>query len=219
MYSPMELLDILLHLDDFLLPVIQEYGTWTYGLLFLIIFIETGLVATPFLPGDSLLFIAGAFAGAGALDIVVLGPLLLVAAIAGDHTNYWIGRKIGDRVLAWDNRIIRPKYILSTQEFFERHGKKSIFLARFVPIVRTFTPFLSGVGRMHYLEFAKWEFLGSFTWVTLFVGGGYFFGNIPFVRDNLTLIIILIIAASFGVIGIEILRQHREQLAKRLRRF
>jgi len=212
------LLDVLLHLDDFLLPVIQQYGTWTYGLLFLIVFIETGLVVTPFLPGDSLLFVAGAFGGVGVLDIRVLLPLLLLAAVAGGHMNYWIGRRLGDRLLAWDNRIIRPKYIRSTQEFFERHGKKSIFLARFVPIVRTFTPFLSGVGRMDYLEFAKWEFAGSLCWVGLFVGGGYFFGNIPLVRDNLTLIIILIIAASFAVIGAGLLRQYRDRLSKRLRR-
>ena len=211
-------LDLLLHLDKFLFPVVQEYGAWAYGLLFLIIFVETGLVMFPFLPGDSLLFIAGAFAGAGVLDIRVLIPLLLVAAILGDHTNYWIGRRVGDRVLAWDNRLVRPQYVRSAQEFFDRHGKKSIFLARFVPIVRTFTPFLSGIGKMHYPEFAKWEFAGSVSWVLLFVGGGYFFGNIPIVRDNLTLIIILIIAASFVVIGVEVLRQYRERISKRLRR-
>ena len=218
MSSLIGLLDILLHLDDFLLPVIQEYGTWTYGLLFLIIFIETGLVVFPFLPGDSLLFVAGAFAGVGVLDIRVLIPLILLAAVAGDHANYWIGRHLGDRILAWDNRIIRPKYVRSTQEFFDRHGKKSIFLARFVPIIRTFTPFLSGLGHMNYIEFAKWEVAGSVTWVCLFVGGGFFFGNIPFVRDNLTLIIILIILASFAVIGVEVLRQYRDQISKRLRR-
>lgn len=212
------LLDLLLHLDEYLLPVVQQYGTWTYGLLFLIIFIETGLVATPFLPGDSLLFIAGAFAGAGVLDVRVLIPLLLVAAVAGDHANYWIGRLVGERVLAWDNRLVRPQYVRSAQEFFDRHGKKSIFLARFVPIVRTFTPFLSGIGKMHYPEFAKWEFAGSLCWVVLFVGGGYFFGNIPIVRDNLTLIIILIIGASFLVVGVEVLRQYRERLSRRLRR-
>lgn len=213
-----ELLDILIHLDEYLLPVVQQYGTWTYGLLFLIIFMETGFVVTPFLPGDSLLFIAGAFAGAGVLDVRVLIPLLLVAAILGDHTNYWIGRRIGERMLAWDNRIIRPQYVRMAQEFFDRHGKKSIFLARFVPIVRTFTPFLSGIGKMHYAEFARWEFAGSLCWVLLFVGGGYFFGNIPIVRDNLTVIIILIIGASFLVIGVEVLRQNREKLARRLRR-
>ncbi|HOV66956.1 MAG TPA: DedA family protein [Methanoregulaceae archaeon] len=218
MSSLIGLLDIILHLDDLLLPVIQEYGTWTYGLLFLIIFIETGLVVTPFLPGDSLLFVAGAFAGVGVLDIRILIPLLIVAAVAGDHVNYWIGRHLGDRILTWDNRIIRPKYVRSTQDFFDRHGKKSIFLARFVPIVRTFTPFLSGLGQMKYVEFARWEFAGTVTWVCLFVGGGFFFGNIPFVRDNLTLIIILIIVASFLVIGVEVLRQYREQISRRLRR-
>jgi membrane-associated protein len=212
------LLELLLHLDDYLLPVVQQYGTWAYGILFLIIFIETGLVIFPFLPGDSLLFIAGAFAGAGVLDIRVLIPLLIVAAVLGDHTNYWIGRRAGDRMLTWDNRLIRPQYVRSAQEFFDRHGKKSIFLARFVPFVRTFTPFLSGIGKMDYAEFAKWEFAGSVCWVLLFVGLGYFFGNIPVVSDNLTPIIILIIGASFVVVGIEVLRQHRDQLAKRLRR-
>lgn len=212
------LVDIVLHLDEFLLPVIQQYGVWTYALLFAIIFLETGFVVTPFLPGDSLLFVAGAFAGAGALDVRVLIPLLLAAAVLGDHSNYWIGRKLGERMLSWDNRIIRPQYVRQAQEFFDRHGKKSIFLARFVPIVRTFTPFLSGIGKMHYPEFAKWEFAGSLCWVLLFVGGGYLFGNIPIVKENLTLIIILIIAASFAVIGIGLLGEYRERIGKRLRR-
>lgn len=211
-------LDLLLHLDKFLFPVVQQYGTWAYGLLFLIIFIETGVVVFPFLPGDSLLFIAGAFAGAGVLDIRVIIPLLLVAAVAGDHANYWIGRRIGDRVLDWDNRLVRPQYVRSAQEFFDRHGKKSIFLARFVPFIRTFTPFLSGIGKMHYPEFAKWEFAGSLCWILLFVGGGYFFGNIPIIQGNLTLLIILIIGASFVVIGIGLLREYRERIGKRLRR-
>ncbi len=211
-------LDLLLHLDKVLFPVVEQYGAWAYGLLFLIIFIETGLVVFPFLPGDSLLFIAGAFAGAGVLDIRVLIPLLLAAAVLGDHTNYWIGRRIGERVLTWDNRLVRPQYVRSAQEFFDRHGKKSIFLARFVPFVRTFTPFLSGIGKMHYPEFAKWEFAGSLSWILLFIGGGYFFGNIPIVQGNLTLIIILIIAASFVVIGIGVLREYRERIGKRLRR-
>ena len=218
MSAVLGLLELLLHLDEYLLPVVQEYGTWTYALLFLIIFVETGLVVFPFLPGDSLLFIAGAFAGAGVLDIRVLIPLLVIAAVLGDHTNYWIGRRAGDRMLAWDNRLVRPQYVRSAQEFFDRHGKKSIFLARFVPIVRTFTPFLSGIGKMHYPEFAKWEFAGSLCWVLVFVGGGYLFGNIPAVSDNLTLIIILIIGASFIVVGIEVLRQYRDRIAKRLRR-
>ncbi len=212
------LLDLFLNLDEFLLPVIEQYGAWTYALLFVIIFMETGFVVTPFLPGDSLLFVAGTFAGAGALDIRVLIPLLLAAAVLGDHTNYWIGRLVGERVLAWDNRLVRPQYVRQAQEFFDRHGKKSIFLARFVPIVRTFTPFLSGIGKMHYLEFARWEFAGSLTWVLLFAGGGYFFGNIPIVRDNLTLIIILIIAVSFAVIGLGFLGEYRDRVRKRLRR-
>lgn len=213
-----ELLNVFLHLDEYLLPVVEQYGAWAYALLFLIIFIETGLVVFPFLPGDSLLFIAGTFAAAGVLDIRILIPLMLIAAVLGDHTNYWIGRRVGDKVLTWDNRLVRPQHLRSAQEFFDRHGKKSIFLARFIAVVRTFTPFLSGIGKMHYAEFAKWEFAGSLCWVLVFVGGGYLFGNIPVVADNLTLIIVLIIGASLVVVGIEILREYRDRIAKRLRR-
>lgn len=212
------LLDLLLHLDDYLLPIVQQYGAWAYALLFLIIFVETGLVIFPFLPGDSLLFIAGTFAAAGVLDVRILLPLLLVAAVLGDHSNYWIGRNAGDRMLAWDNRLVRPQHIRRAQEFFDRYGKKSIFLARFIAVVRTFTPFLAGIGKMHYGEFARWEFAGSLCWVLVFVGGGYLFGNIPAVADNLTLIIVLIIGASFVMVGVEILREYRDRIAKRLRR-
>jgi membrane-associated protein len=212
------LLDLLLHLDDYLLPIVQQYGAWAYALLFLIIFVETGLVIFPFLPGDSLLFIAGTFAAAGVLDVRILIPLLLVAAVLGDHSNYWIGRKSGDRMLAWDNRLVRPQHLRRAQEFFDRYGKKSIFLARFIAVVRTFTPFLSGIGKMHYGEFARWEFAGSLCWVLVFIGGGYLFGNIPAVADNLTLIIVLIIGASFVLVGVEVLREYRDRITKRLRR-
>jgi membrane-associated protein len=212
------LLDLLLHLDEFLLPIVQQYGAWAYAFLFLIIFIETGLVIFPFLPGDSLLFVAGTFAAAGVLDIRILLPLLLIAAVLGDHSNYWIGRRAGDGMLTWDNRLVRPQHIRKAQEFFDKYGKKSIFLARFIAIVRTFTPFLSGIGKMHYGEFARWEFAGSLCWVLLFVGGGYLFGNIPIVADNLTLIIVMIIGASLVLVGVEILREYRDRIAKRLRR-
>ena len=211
-------MDLLLHLDEYLLPVIQEYGVWTYALLFLIIFMETGFVVTPILPGDSLLFVAGTFAGAGALDIRVLLPLMIGAAFIGDQVNYWIGREIGERVLTWDNRLVKPQYVRQAQEFFDRHGKMSIFLARFAPIVRTFVPFLAGVGSMQYRWFVSYNIIGAVIWVLLFVGGGYFFGNIPIVRDNLTLIIILIIVVSFIAIGIGFIRDYSERIGKKLRR-
>ncbi|MEN6341514.1 MAG: VTT domain-containing protein [Methanospirillum sp.] len=206
-------LDILLHLDQYLLPVVQQYGTWTYALLFVIIFVETGLVVTPFLPGDSLLFVAGTFAAAGALDIRILLPLLMVAAFAGDQANYWIGRYVGERVLAWDSRLVRPQYVRSARAFFDRYGKKSIFLGRFIPIIRTFVPFLAGVGTMHYRWFVLYNALGAVAWVLLFVGGGYFFGTIPIVRDNLSLIIILIVVVSFAAISVGYLRERRWETA------
>ena len=170
-------------------------------------------MVTPFLPGDSLLFVAGAFAGAGALDVRVLLPLLMVAAFAGDQVNYWIGRYVGERVLTWDNRIVRPQYVRSARAFFDRYGKKSVFLGRFIPIIRTFVPFLAGVGTMHYRWFVLYNALGAVAWVLLFVGGGYFFGSIPIVRDNLSLAIILIIVASFAAIGVGYLRERGRETA------
>jgi membrane-associated protein len=203
------LLDILLHLDQYLLPVVQQYGAWVYAFLFLSIFPETGFVVTPFLPGDSLLFIAGAFAAAGVLDIRVLLPLLMLAAFAGDQVNYWIGRYFGRRILAWDNRILSPRYVHLAQTFFDRYGRKSVFLGRFIPIVRTVLPFLAGMGTMRYRWFVLYNALGVVVWVLLFVGAGYLFGTIPVVRDNLFLVIVLIIAVSFAAIGVEYLRERR----------
>jgi membrane-associated protein len=203
------LLEILLHLDQYLLPAVQQYGVWVYALLFLAVFPDTGFLVTPFLTGDSLLFIAGTFASGGALDIRVLLPLLMLAAFAGDQVNYWIGRYAGNRVLAWDNRIVRPQYVHSATAFFDRHGRKSVFLGRFVPIVRTFIPFLAGVGAMSYRWFVLYDSLGAVVWVLLFVGCGYFLGGLPVVRDNLALMIVLIIAFSFVVMGIEYLHERR----------
>jgi membrane-associated protein len=207
------LLDILLHLDQYLLPVVQQYGGWAYALLFFIIFMETGFVVFPFLPGDSLLFVAGTFAAAGVLEIRVLIPLLVLAAFAGDQVNYWIGRYFGRRVLSWNSRLVRPQYARSAEVFFERHGRASVFLGRFVPIIRTFVPFLAGVGAMRYRWFVLYNLLGGVAWVLLFVGAGYFFGSIPVVRDNLSLVIILIIAASFAAIGAGYLRGRHAQPA------
>lgn len=194
---------------EVLLPVVQQYGAWVYALLFLAIFPDTGFLVTPFLTGDSLLFIAGTFASAGALDIRILLPLLMLAAFAGDQVNYWIGRYAGNRVLAWDHRIVRPQYVHLARAFVDRHGRKSVFLGRFVPIVRTFVPFLAGVGTMRYRWFVLYDALGAVAWVLLFVGWGYFFGSLPVVRDNLALIIVLIIAFSFVVMGFEYLRERR----------
>ncbi|MEN6341104.1 MAG: VTT domain-containing protein [Methanospirillum sp.] len=203
------LLDIFLHLDQDLLSAVQQYGAWVYAFLFLSLFPETGFVVTPFLTGDSLLFIAGAIAAAGALDLRVLLPLLMLAAFTGDQVNYWIGRYVGNRVLAWDHRVVRPHYIRSAQAFFDRYGRKSVFLGRFVPVIRTVLPFLAGMGAMRYRWFVVYNALGVAAWVLLFVVGGYFFGSIPVVRDNLSLAIVLIIVVSFAAIGVEYLRERR----------
>jgi membrane-associated protein len=190
-------IDFILHVDVYLKDIIAQYGAWTYLVLFLIIFCETGLVVTPFLPGDSLLFAAGALAALGALNPVVLFVLLVAAAILGDASNYWIGKYVGPKVLHKENsRIFRKSYLDKTHAFFERHGGKSIILARFVPIVRTFAPFLAGVGTMSYGQFLLYNVVGAVVWVGLFVGAGYFFGNLPYVRDNFTLVVFAIVGLS-----------------------
>lgn len=196
--------DIILHLDKHLTVLIQTYGTWVYLILFLIIFCETGLVVTPFLPGDSLLFVAGAMAGAGALDVHALFALLVLASFSGDNTNYWIGRYLGPRVFSREHsRLLNPAHIERTQRFYEKHGGKTVILARFLPIVRTFAPFVAGIGRMHYRQFLFYSFAGGIFWIGSFVYGGYFFGNIPFVKNNLTAFILGIIVVSVlpGIIG------------------
>lgn len=185
-------IDIFLHLDLFLGDIIQQFGAWSYAILFLIIFCETGLVFAPFLPGDSLLFVSGAFAAAGAFQIIPLFVLLLVAAILGDAVNYWVGRELGEKFL----HRLKKEHVEKTQSFFERYGGKTIILARFVPIVRTIAPFVAGVGRMNYARFAMFNILGAILWVTLFVFAGYFFGNLPSVRDNFTLVILLVVFLS-----------------------
>lgn len=197
------LIDFILHLDTHLNLLIQQYGLWTYLFLFLIIYIETGAVVTPFLPGDSLLFIAGALSATGSLKVEILIPLLIVAAILGDHTNYWIGHRLGGRFLTGEHRLIKKEYIERTEYFFAKYGAKSIFFARFIPIVRTFIPFLSGIGQMNYRVFAGYEMAGSVAWVVVFVLGGFFFGNVPVIKDNLTVAIFLILAVSLGIALLE----------------
>lgn len=203
-----QFLDLVLHLDKHLTVLIQTYGTWVYLILFLIIYCETGLVVTPFLPGDSLLFVAGALAGLGALDVHGLFALLVVASFAGDNTNYWIGRYIGPRIFKRQrSRFFNPAHLTRTQRFYEKHGGKTLVLARFLPIVRTFAPFVAGIGHMHYPKFMFFSFSGSVFWIGFFIYGGYYFGNIPFVKNNLTLFILGIIVLSISPAIIGFVRQ------------
>jgi membrane-associated protein len=204
-----QLADLFLHLDTHLSQVIAQYGVWTYLILFLIIFCETGLVVTPFLPGDSLLFAAGTFAALGALDVRLLVPLLLVAAVVGDTVNYWVGAYIGPRAFEGNLRFLRKEHLDRTRAFYERHGGKTIILARFVPIVRTFAPFVAGVGTMSYPRFITYNVVGAVLWVGLLVLAGFFFGNIPVVRENFTVVILAIIAISVMPVVIEAVRGRR----------
>jgi membrane-associated protein len=191
------LLDIILHLDAHLLALTQQYGIWVYAILFLIIYSETGLVIAPFLPGDSLLFVAGALCGMGALQLEWLVPLLVLAAFSGDNTNYWIGRLVGMQLLKRASaRLIRREHIDKTHAFYEKHGGKTVILARFLPIIRTFAPFVAGIGMMHYRQFVLFSALGGVLWITSLSVAGYLFGNIPVVKNNLTLIILGIIIVS-----------------------
>ena len=187
-------IDLFLHLDEYLAKIISDYGTWTYGILFAVIFVETGLVVMPFLPGDSLLFAAGTFAALGSLNVWYIVGLLIVAAVLGDAVNYSIGHYLGER--AYNSKWIKREYLDKTHAFFEKHGGKAIFLARFVPIVRTFAPFVAGIGKMSYGYFATYNIVGGISWVLIFTLMGFFFGNIPFVKANFELVIIAIILVS-----------------------
>ena len=202
------LIDIILHLDVHLSAIITQYGVWTYGLLFGVIFVETGLVVTPFLPGDSLLFAAGTFAALGALNVWLLFLLLAVAAVLGDTANYWIGHYLGTR--AYNIKWIKREYLERTQHFFDKYGRKTIFLARFVPIVRTFAPFVAGIGRMSYPAFISYNIFGGITWVALFTFAGYFFGNIPFIRHNFSLVVMAIVLISIVPMIVEAIKAQRE---------
>ncbi len=202
--------DLFLHLDKHLLPVIQEYGSWTYLLLFGIVFCETGLVFTPILPGDSLLFAAGAFAASGSLSVWSLIATLTVAAILGDTVNYWVGYFFGQRLVnARRFRLIKPQHLAKTHEFFERYGGKTIIFARFVPIVRTFAPFVAGIGKMSYRRFMSFNVVGGVAWVLICTWAGYFFGNLPFIKKNFSLVILGIIFVSVLPAVIEFLRAWR----------
>ena len=207
-----KVIDIFLHLDKYLGVIIEQYQGWTYGLLFLVIFCETGLVVTPFLPGDSLLFAAGAFAAKGAFNVHLLALLLFIAAVTGDALNYWIGRTVGLKAFKEGDPgflrryFLRMEYYRRTEAFFEKYGGKAIVLARFVPIIRTFAPFLGGVGKMSYPRFAFYNVTGAILWVGLFVYGGYFFSELPFVKKNFSIVILAIIILSVMPIVIEFIR-------------
>ncbi len=204
----MNVVDFVMHLDRNLAELTAEYGALTYALLFLIVFCETGLVVTPFLPGDSLLFAAGAVSALGSLHVAGVWGALLAAAIIGDNTNYWIGRTIGTR-LASNTRIVKPSHLERTHRFFERYGKSAIILARFVPIVRTFTPFVAGLGRMTYRVYLPFDILGGLIWVSFFVFGGYFFGNVPWVKSHFHIVILAIIVLSLVPMAVEFIRYRR----------
>ncbi len=212
------LIDLFLHIDEHLAEIIAQYGTWTYALLFAIIFMETGLVVTPFLPGDSLLFAAGTFASealGSPLNVWVLFVLLFAAAIIGDTVNYWIGNRFGLRLFNTSNvllnKVLKPEYLERTEKFYEKHGGKTIVLARFVPIVRTFAPFVAGIGSMSYRHFITYNVLGGFIWTSLFIFAGYFFGNTEFVKRNFEFVIIAIIAISVLPMVIEYVRDRMQK--------
>ena len=207
------LIDLFLHLDEHMANIINQYGAWTYAILFLVVFMETGFVITPFLPGDSLLFAAGTFAALGSMNVWLLVLLLIIAAIAGDTVNYWIGHYLGDR--AYNIKWIKREYLDRTHAFFEKHGGKTIFLARFVPIVRTFAPFVAGMGNMSYGYFFSYNVFGGIVWVLSFTFLGYFFGNIPFVKENFELVILAILLISVVPIAWEALKARREMQAEK----
>jgi membrane-associated protein len=206
-------IDLFLHLDQHLSRVIADYGVWTHLILFLIVFAETGLVVTPFLPGDSLLFAAGTFAALGSLDLWLLIVLLLAAAILGDTVNYWVGAWIGPRAFGGNVKFLRKDYLDRTHAFYQKHGGKTVILARFVPIIRTFAPFVAGVGAMSYPKFITYNVVGAVLWVGIFVPAGYFFGNIPAVRKNFSLVILAIIALSVLPIALEAIKTRRSRPA------
>ncbi|WP_434679477.1 DedA family protein [Pseudomonas sp. R1-18] len=200
-------LDLILHLDVYLDLLVNNYGPWIYAILFMVIFCETGLVVMPFLPGDSLLFIAGAVAAGGGMDPVLLAGLLMAAAILGDSTNYIIGRTTGEKLFNNPkSRVFRRDHLIRTHEFYSRHGGKTVTLARFLPIIRTFAPFVAGVGHMHYPRFLGFSVLGSILWVGSLVTLGFFFGNVPFIKQNLTLLVLFIILMSLLPMIIGVIR-------------
>jgi membrane-associated protein len=208
-----DFLEIILHLDKHLLDLCTQYGVWVYAILFVIIFCETGLVVTPFLPGDSLLFAVGSLAAIGALDFTLAIVLLMAAAVLGDTVNYWIGNYVGPKVFHQENnRFLNKEYLVRTHRFYEKHGGKTIIIARFLPIIRTFAPFVAGIGSMTYKRFITFNVVGGALWVLLFVAAGFFFGSVPFVKNNFSLVIIALVLIPGIPSVVEVVRM---QLKKR----
>lgn len=205
------LIDFILHIDDHMAQLTADYGVWVYAILFLILFCETGLVVTPFLPGDSLLFAVGALAANDALNLPIVLVLMSVAAIIGDTVNYWIGHVVGPKVFERDSRFIKRKHLERTQEFYDKYGGKTIILARFVPIVRTFAPFVAGVGKMNYSRFILFNVAGGLLWIFSMTLAGYFFGNITFVKENFSLVVLGIIFVSILPMVFEFVRARRNR--------
>ncbi len=205
-----DFIEILMHLDKHLILIIRDYGVWTYLILFLIIFCETGLVVTPLLPGDSLLFAIGNLAALGSVKIGFLFAILSAAAVSGDTVNYWVGNIIGPKVFQGNSRLLKKEYLDRTHKFYEKYGGKTIILARFVPIVRTFAPFVAGIGSMSYGRFFAYNILGGVSWIALFVFSGYYFGNLPVVKQNFSIVIFAIIIISILPGAIELIRHRNE---------
>lgn len=206
------LIDFVLHMDRYLGQIVTDTGLWTYVILFVVIFIETGLVVTPFLPGDSILFAAGALiAATGVLDIKILYILMVLAAVLGDTANYWIGHYIGPKVFHEESKFLKKEYLDRTHAFYEKYGGKTILLARFIPIIRTFAPFVAGVGEMTYWHFLSFNIIGGIVWPALFLFGGYFFGNISFIKNHFSLVVIAIVLISLLPAVVEVLRARKEK--------
>jgi membrane-associated protein len=207
-------IDIVLHLDAHLLALVQEYGVWVYAILFAIIFAETGLVIAPFLPGDSLLFVIGALCGMGSLELQIAMPLLILAAFMGDNTNYWVGRLLGLRLLNHaSQKLIKHEHLEKTHAFYAKHGGKTVIFARFLPIIRTFAPFVAGIGTMNYRLYLMYSIIGGVLWIGSLTLAGYFFGNIPFIKNNLTLMVLGIVFVSFIPAILEFIKHRRRQRA------
>ncbi|MDI6844757.1 MAG: DedA family protein [Candidatus Saccharicenans sp.] len=210
-----KLIDIAIHLDRYVVDIVNQYGTWTYLILFAVIFSETGFVVTPFFPGDSLLFAVGAIAAIGHLNVFRLFLVLALAAFFGNVTNYFIGSKVGEGVFNRENsRFFKKEYLEKTHRFYEKYGSLTIVIARFMPFIRTFAPFVAGIGRMSYLRFLIYSFLGSVLWVAAFLFGGYFFGNIPLVKRNFSLVVVAIILISLVPAGVGYLKERRNRRKK-----
>ena len=206
------LIDFVLHMDRYLGQIVAATGYWSYAVIFVVIFIETGLVVTPFLPGDSILFAAGALiATQHVLDVRLLYVIVAAAAILGDTANYWIGHFIGERAFTTNSRFLKKEYLDRTHTFYEKHGGMTIFLARFIPIIRTFAPFVAGVGKMTYWHFLSYNIIGGLIWPALFLFGGYYFGNIPFIKSNFSLVVIAIVLISLIPAVVEVIRGRRTQ--------